>query len=343
MDQDIKAFVESCDSCQRKEPPQPSHELYPIPIEGPFDRWGIDFMGPLPLTGRGNLFIIVGMDYFTKWPVAKAVPINNHSVVAEFIFEEIICRFGCPKSIQSDQGSHFKNRWIPDLANRFGINYDFSTVYHPQSNGLVERFNRTLGTALAKFAHEDIHNWDQHLHAVLFAYRTNRQSSTKYSPFRLVYGLDARLPVDLEWDTPDGADHPTSIVQRAFQILNRLEPDRLKTYDNIVQAQARQKRYHDDQIEPRTYAIGDKVLLHRTGQSTSHSAKLLSKWDGPFYVHNIPRPGTYKLRTLDGRLVQNLAHGDRLKLYKERPGEPVVSIISSEPNELITTDNNDDS
>jgi len=109
MDDDIKQFVQSCDACQRNEPPQPSHELYPIPVEGPFDRWRLDFVGPLPLTARGNQYILVGIDYFTKWPIARAVPTANHSVVASFVFEEIICRFGCPKSIQSDQGPQFKN------------------------------------------------------------------------------------------------------------------------------------------------------------------------------------------------------------------------------------------
>ena len=326
MDDDIKHFVQSCDACQRKEPPQPSHELYPIPVEGPFDRWGLDFVGPLPLTARGNQYILVGIDYFTKWPIARAVPTANHSVVASFVFEEIICRFGCPKSIQSDQGPQFKNRWIPDLAQHFGINYDFSTVYHPQSNGLVERFNRTLGTALAKFSHHNVAQWDEHLHAVLFAYRTTRQSSTRFSPFQLVHGLSGRLPVDLEWQLPDEDDLPTTIVQRAFQILNRLESDRLDASDNIRSAQTKQKKYHDRPIEPTTYGIGDKVLLLRSAILSSHSAKLESKWDGPYYVHANPRPGVYKLRNLDGDLIRKLAHGDRLKLYKERLDGPSIFI-----------------
>jgi hypothetical protein len=283
-------------------------------------------VGPLPLTQRGNSYILVAIDYFTKWPIAKATVANNHSVVAEFIFEEIICRFGCPKSIQSDQGSHFKNRWIPDLARRFGIQHDFSTPYHPQSNGLVERFNRTLGTALAKFAHEDVSNWDQHLHAVLFAYRTTKQSSTRFSPFQLVYGLSGRLPVDLEWEIQDEDDHPTTMVQRSFQILNRLEPDRLEASDNVQRAQEKQKQYHDDQIEPRTFSIGDKVLRLINENLTSHSAKLLAKWDGPFFVHDVPRASVYKLRTLDGNLVRRLSHGDQLKLYKDLPDDLTIPI-----------------
>jgi len=190
----------------------------------------------------------------------------------------------------------------------------------------VERFNRTLGTALAKFSHHNVAQWDEHLHAVLFAYRTTRQSSTRFSPFQLVHGLSGRLPVDLEWQLPDEDDLPTTIVQRAFQILNRLEPDRLDASDNIRSAQAKQKKYHDRPIEPTTYGIGDKVLLLRSAILSSHSAKLESKWDGPYYVHANPRPGVYKLRNLDGDLIRKLAHGDRLKLYKERLDGPSIFI-----------------
>jgi transposase InsO family protein len=138
------------------------------------------------------------MDYFTKWPLARAVTNQNAATVADFIFQEIICQFGCPKKIQTDNGTPFRNQWIPELTKRFGFRHLFVTAYHPQSNGLVERFNRTLGTALAKYAHNDKTSWDKHLHGVLYAYRTTRQSSTRFSPFQLTYGLPGRLPVDLE-------------------------------------------------------------------------------------------------------------------------------------------------
>ena len=181
----------------------------------------------------------------------------------------------------------------------------------------MERFNRTLGTALVKFSHQNISNWDKHLHAVLFAYRTTRQSSSKFLPFQLVYGLSGRLPIDLDWQLPDAADHPKEISRRASKILNSLEPNRLSTSDNLRQAQKKQKKDHDTKIELRTWKPNDRILLLRSHRLTAHDAKLESKWDGPFTVHEVLRPNVYKLHFDDNRLIRRPVHGDQLKEYKE--------------------------
>ena len=131
----------------------------------------IDFVGPLPLTTSGNKYIIVAMDYFTKWPEAKAVSNATAEQVAIFIYEDIICRHGCPQRILSDRGTHFNNEMIAKLVDKFSMRHLLSTPYHPQTNGLVERFNRTLKESLAKLADED--NWDKYIAPTLFAYRTS--------------------------------------------------------------------------------------------------------------------------------------------------------------------------
>src|SRR2546430_17379755 len=116
----------------------------------PFYQIGIDFVGPLPLTSNGNKYIIVAMDYLTKWPEAQAVPNANAETTANFLYETIISRHGCPQKILSDRGAHFTNQMIEKLMKKFQIKHLFSTPYHPQTNGLVERFNRTLCESLAK-------------------------------------------------------------------------------------------------------------------------------------------------------------------------------------------------
>src|SRR5215204_7144580 len=194
--EDIKRYVESCEACQRRERSKKNNLLHPIPVHELFYQIGIDFVGPLPRTKRGKKYIIVAMDYLTKWPEARAVSEATADATSKFLYEQIICQHGCPQIILSDRGTHFNNNLIKGLMEKFKINHLLSTLYHPQTNGLVERFNRTLCESLAKLSLKN-NNWDLFIAPTLFAYRTTKHSTTKIEPFFLVYGRSARLPVDL--------------------------------------------------------------------------------------------------------------------------------------------------
>ena len=124
--------------------------LHPIPVRKSFEKIGIDFVRPLPLTNSGNKYIIIATNYLTKWPEASATSATDANTVVEFIYENIICRHRCPNYILSDRGSHFRNKVVDGLMNKFEIKHLLSTPYHPQTNGLVERFNKTLCESIAK-------------------------------------------------------------------------------------------------------------------------------------------------------------------------------------------------
>src|SRR6266542_1650100 len=109
-----------------------------------FERWEVDIVEPLPITREGNRYIVVAMDYFSRWPKAKSLKVANADTVAMFLYEEIICRFGALRTLQSDRGTHFVNELIQRLTKRFKVKHSLSSPYHPQSNGLVERFNKML-------------------------------------------------------------------------------------------------------------------------------------------------------------------------------------------------------
>ena len=129
--------------------------MNPITVEVPFERIGIDFVGPLPRTRKGNKYILVATDYLTKWPEAKAMKEATAKVTVEFIYKGIICRHGCPKIILSDRGTHFNNEMVNELCKKFEIKHKLSSPYHPQTNGLVKRFNRTLCKSLAKVCEKE--------------------------------------------------------------------------------------------------------------------------------------------------------------------------------------------
>ena len=158
MYRDIQAYVRSCTECQKRLKTRRKEPLHPIQVGRAFERIGIDLVGPLSITAQNNRYIIVATDYLTKWPEARAVPDAGANTLAKFIFKEIICRHGTPKIIFSDQGWNFISETVRILCEKFLIVHKFSSAYHPQTNGMIERLNRTLCESLAKVKGTD--EWD---------------------------------------------------------------------------------------------------------------------------------------------------------------------------------------
>ena len=131
MGTDIKNFVRSCETCQRTDRQITKQPLHPIKVGQPFDKIVIDLVGPCKVTKKRNRYIAVAIDPLTKWPEAKAIPNKEASIIAKFIFEEIICRYGCPKELQSDQETEFTAQVIEELITQFRIKHKFLSPYHP--------------------------------------------------------------------------------------------------------------------------------------------------------------------------------------------------------------------
>ena len=173
MKQSITQYIQSCLSCQQFNVSRSKKPglLQPIPPpEGPFQLVGIDYCGPLKQTPRGNQYVLCITDYFTRWVVAVAVPDCSAQTTAEALFNEYICRYGVPTVILSDQGTHFHNQLMQAMSKLVGYNHTYSTTYHPQSNGMIERFNATFISQIAKLQDRENNNWDEFLVPVVFAY-----------------------------------------------------------------------------------------------------------------------------------------------------------------------------
>ncbi len=174
---------------------QKNNIIHPIPAKAPFQRIGIDIMGLLTITRRGNRYIVTAMDYFTKWLIAKALKEATAKAISKFMYQKIICEHECPEVLQSDRGTHFVNRVIEDLTEKFKIKHRLSSPYHLQTNGLVKKFNQTLCEKLAKLS-EETDQWDEFVDPVLMAYHITKHSATGVTPFLLMYGREAVLPID---------------------------------------------------------------------------------------------------------------------------------------------------
>ena len=188
---DVQNITRTCDRCQRANPKfkKTRAALHPIPVKDQvWHTIGIDLIGPLPTTDAGYAYIATATCLFSKWPEAEPLPNKTVGAVANFVLK-LICRHGCLTIRISDQGREFVNRIDEELCKLTGVDHRISSAYHPQTNGQDERFNQTLQRSLLKLVNEEQNNWDQYIDSVLFAYRTSKQSSSKYTPFRLMSGI----------------------------------------------------------------------------------------------------------------------------------------------------------
>nr|GEV76214.1 reverse transcriptase domain-containing protein [Tanacetum cinerariifolium] len=249
----------------------------------------IDFMG-LFLSSKGNKYILVAVDYLSKWVEAKALPTNDTRVVVKFL-KSLFSRFGTPKAIISDRGTHFCNDQFLRVMAKHGVTHRLFTAYHPQTSGQVEVTNRGLKRILERTVGENRTSWSDKLEDALWAFRTAFKTSVGCTPYRLVYGKACHLPLELE--------------NKAYWALKH-------AYENSLIYKERTKKLHDENIKNRIFNVGDQVLLFNSRRKI-FSGKLKSHWSGPFTISEIYPYGTAKLIHPDGCNFKVNCH--RLKHY----------------------------
>ena len=167
----VKQEVKNCKHCKllRHTFNEPAI-MTPIPVHSAFHKVGLDLVGPLQRTAAGNRYIITCVDYMTKWVEAMVLPVKTSKRTAEFLCNEVICRHGCPAEVVTDQGGEFQGEF-QELLDKFHIDHRLTSPYHPQANGLTERFNQTLAKSLIRMTQENEEEWDKQLPTVLLGYR----------------------------------------------------------------------------------------------------------------------------------------------------------------------------
>ncbi|GFX60445.1 transposon Tf2-11 polyprotein [Trichonephila clavipes] len=244
MYRNVVRYVMHCRECQRRKsvPQRPPGRLVPIPPAiAPFHRIGIDLLGRFPKSAHGNKWIIVCTDYSTRYAITKALPTAEVDEIAKFLLEEIVLRHGAPRVIITDRGAVFRSRLVSSLVDLCNIDHRFTTAYHPQTNGLTERFNKTLADMLSMYVDVEQKNWDEILPFVTFAYNTAKQETTGFTPFYLLHGREAETTLDtmLPFCPNDFDDNNIT------KIAARAEESRQLARVHTLRAQDKDRRRYD--------------------------------------------------------------------------------------------------
>ncbi|KAJ8020240.1 hypothetical protein HOLleu_39778 [Holothuria leucospilota] len=342
---DVRRYCQSCDICQRT---IPKGRITKVPLgdmplmNSPFERVAVDLVGPLkPSTDRGHRYILVLMDYATRYPEAEALKTIETEVVAESLVN-MFSYLGIPQEMLTDQGSQFVSGLMKEVCRLLSIRKLNTTPYHAMCNGLVERYNGTLKQMLKKMCEEKPRDWDRYLKPLLFAYRETPNENTGFSPFELLFGRQVRGPMQLLKELWTGQCKETetkTTYQYVLELQNRLEETCKLAQENLKKAKQKQARYYNRKAKDRTFKVGDEVLLLIPNEEN----KLLMQWKGPFPIVEKLNSMNYKI---DFGHRAKVFHANMLKRYYRRSeGKPpnskaesvlqisAVAIIEPEENE----------
>ncbi|MCO5600690.1 hypothetical protein L7F22_054805 [Adiantum nelumboides] len=305
---------------------------------GPFEKWGIDAIGPLPRSNSGKLYIIMGVDYMTRWAEATTSARITAKEVAKFVYESICCKFGVPLEILSDRGPGFRGDLVGELMKKLGIERRHSTPYYPQCNGLVEKVNGMICKIITKQVVSKPKDWVKHLSAALWAYRTSFRTSLGYTPYHLVFGKEAILPIEVQLASlkilaTKNEGTPSDRLKQRILDLERLEIDREMAVEHYATQAERRRQNFNEGLKDKELKRGMLVLCYDNRFDTRKDKKFMPRWEGPYVIRKKYTNGSYRLQDISGKLHKTRVNGWRLKPYFQRFDAEVVVNLPPETSE----------
>ena len=323
---DVIRYVSSCTTCRRRKGHIPIQKspLCKQLVGVPFQRIGMDILDVHHISKRQNRYIIVIVDYFTKWSIAVAR--KNHKAItcAEVIVNNFVCQFGVPLQILTDLGAEFRSSLFTEVCKLLRIHKIFTTPYRPQTDGLVERHNRTLLEMLTKYVSGQFYDWDDHLPYLIMAYNTSIHDSTGCTPFSMVYGREASLPVDLVYPP---VDNSTLVFDTGFEYVQFLQNSLAETHGlarkRLHKSALRQTRNYDVRAKSKPeFKPGDLVRYYYVREKAGN--KFHRCYIGPYKILSRESDLNYKIcgKIRDsGKEDIRVVHVDHLIHYEKSRAE----------------------
>ncbi|CAJ2673127.1 unnamed protein product [Trifolium pratense] len=316
MQQDAKDHVKKCDKCQRHGDMHlaPPRELKSLSSPWPFAWWGMDLLGPFTKGLYQNRYLIVAVDYFTKWVEAEPLSDITSLRILRFFKRNVLARFGIPQVVVTDNGTQFTDKDFQAFLVALGTKQHFTSVEHPQTNGQAEAANRVILRGLRRRLDQNKKKWVEELDNVLWAYRTTPHSTTGETPFRMVYGTEAVIPVEIG-EPSRRTEQPLDEEQNDEALREELDlVEEIRTGASLKEATLKQKiaARHDTKVIKREFEVGSLVLRRN---ADSQDGKLAPNWEGPYRVIDKTENGAYYLEDLRGKKLPRPWNAQKLKQY----------------------------
>ena len=315
MNEDIELFVKSCSVCNKNKRAnvKPRARLGQYHAGSPLERVHIDILGPFTESNRGNQYVLMIVDQFTKWLECFPLPLQSAELTAKAVVDGFISRFGCPLEIHMDQGRNFDGKLFSSVCELLEVTNTRTTPYCPCSNGQVERYNRTLLQLIRCFLKGNQKHWDDHLQQLAGAIRSTVNRSTGFTPNMMMLGREVMLPVDLMIASKDSEHlYPAEYVKKLKEVMNQVHT---LAREKLVSYQNRQQRDYDLKLKVNTYEVGDLVYVLDTARKVGLSPKLQKVWKGPMLVEEAISSILFRVAN---RKKSFVLHHDRLKPCEER-------------------------
>jgi hypothetical protein len=309
---DVQGVIEECIPCNRRSPyGRTKAPLQALPDTAePFELVAMDIIGPLPVTERGNKYVLSVIDHFSRY--LELIPLENQtaSMVAEAFVRRWVVRFGVPEKLLTDQGSNFMSELFASMCKELQITQLRTSPFHPQSNGRCERVHRTVSQILSHYVNAKGNDWDRWLAFAVSAYNTSKHSSTEFSPHEVVFGSPMRSP--FHWfggrtkNTEDGY---------LRDLRERLKYVRARCRKNNRRAHKNQAEQYDKNSKEVTYAVGQYVYLSDPSVGKGKVKKFHRPWRGPYPIIEVIPPSNLRLQL---KFRKTVVHKDRVKLHRGR-------------------------
>jgi hypothetical protein len=314
MEQDVKEWCNTCKVCltRKNTGKRIKVPLKPMPVPlAPMELCAMDIVGPLPETIKGNKYILVFCDYLTKWAVANPMPNQKTETVAQVFVEEIIFRYGTPMKLLTDQGSNFMSEFFKSVTEMFGITKLNTSPYHPQTDGLVERFNGTLLNMISSYVNSGQTDWDVHLSSCVYAYNNAVHPATGETPFYLMHLRHNNMPIDLNYEQPKS--HLMEVPDYKTLMQERMQLAWQKAGLKIKYNQEEYKEAYDKKAKDHDLKIGDLVYLNKPEPKKGLSPKLQRPYKGPYRVCGITATNV-RLQAVNNKNAEIIVvHANRCK------------------------------